>query len=45
MDFLKWIFTTSMAVALLFFGLQPESEKDEANNQNKSGTTIHFLLK
>lgn len=43
MDFLKWIFTTSIAVALLFFGMQPDSDNEEANNEN--GTSIQFLLK
>ena len=45
MDFLKWIFTTSMALALLFFGMAPDSEKDEASLTNDQASSIHVLLK
>jgi len=34
-----------MAMALLFLGMAPEEEKEEASVQSKNSTTIHFLLK
>ena len=45
MDFLKWVFTTSMAVALFFLGMSPDANNDEATVMNEKATTVHFHLK
>jgi len=45
MDFLKWIFTTSMAVALLFLGMSPEEDKKEVSVKTEKAMTVQFHLK
>ena len=45
MDFLNWVFKTTVLMAMLFLGMESRPEKEEANDQANNATSIHFMLR
>jgi hypothetical protein len=44
MDALKWIFKTSIVVAMVFFGLKADPQKKDQPEPNKSAMTLIQLI-
>jgi hypothetical protein len=45
MDFLKWILKTSLLIALMFLGLQPDNEEENAENRIEgNGSFVRVLF-
>lgn len=45
MEFLNWVFKTTVLLAMLFLGMESTPKKQEAENKNDNATSIRLLLR